>query len=82
MHYGYSSHYELYTNTIGEEKLRPYVSGCIALNRIQAIRGFRGACYVFFTSKIHAIKKMKKNAPLRIKRMMLTTAQINPVLPQ
>jgi hypothetical protein len=35
-----------------------YLSSII--NRIPVIRGFRGACYVFFTSKIHAIKKMKR----------------------
>jgi hypothetical protein len=50
------------------------------VNSSPAIRGFRGACYVFFTSKINAIKRMKKNAPLRIRRTMLTTAQINPGL--
>jgi hypothetical protein len=34
--------------------------GIDLFNRIPVIRGFRGACYVFFTSKIHAIKKMKR----------------------
>jgi hypothetical protein len=32
---------------------------------------------VFFTSKIHAIIKIKKNVPLRAKRRTLLTAQIN-----
>jgi hypothetical protein len=49
----------------------------IIINSFPVIRGFRGACYVFFTSKIHAIKKMKKNAPLWTTRLMLTTAQNN-----
>jgi hypothetical protein len=47
-------------------------------NSSLAIRGFRGACYMFFTSKIHSIKKMKKNAPIRIRRAILITAQIYP----
>jgi hypothetical protein len=30
------------------------------VNSFPVIRGFRGACYVFFTSKVHAIKKIKR----------------------
>jgi hypothetical protein len=30
------------------------------INSFPVIRGFRGVCYVFFTSKIHVIKKIKR----------------------
>jgi hypothetical protein len=47
------------------------------VNSSPAIRDFRGACYVFFTSKIHAIKKMKKKAPLWRSDRWLISAQIS-----
>jgi hypothetical protein len=50
------------------------------VNSFPVIRGFRGACYVFFTSKIHAIQKMRKNVPHRHEKGALITAQSKSML--
>jgi hypothetical protein len=49
-----------------------------SLNRIQAIRALEVRVTALSTSKIHAIKKIKKNTPLRLARGALITAQNNP----
>jgi hypothetical protein len=42
------------------EALNYFVADNSRINSFPVIRVFRGACYVFFTSKIHAIKKIKR----------------------
>jgi hypothetical protein len=48
------------------------------LNRIQAICALEVRVTAFSTSKIHAIKKIKKNTPLQLAKGALITAQNDP----